>query len=91
MTLSPTSTQGPASIPTSKMNEARDVKLTNSELTLLIEALDASCGRKRKRLANRSVEPTSGAHDQLVRLERLLDYLTNIRYGNEGLTTFRKE
>jgi hypothetical protein len=73
------------------MNEARQVALTNSELTLLIEALDASCARKRKRLASRSVEPTSGAHDQLVRLERLLDYLTNIRYGNEGgLTKDRK-
>jgi hypothetical protein len=74
------------------MNEARDVKLTNGELTLLIEALDASCARKRKRLASRSVEPTSGAHDQLGRLERLLDYLTNIRYGNEGgLTKIHKE
>jgi len=73
------------------VNEARQVPLTNSELTLVIEALDVSCARKRKRLAARSSPPTSGAHDQLVRLERLLEYLTNIRYGNEGLTTFRKE
>ena len=74
------------------MNEARNIPLTNSELTLLIEVLDASCARKRKALASRSSPPTSGAHDQIVRMERLLEYLTKIRYGNEGdLTTFRKE
>jgi hypothetical protein len=73
------------------MNEARQVALTNSELTLIIEALDASCARKRKTLASRSSQHTRGFHEQLVRLERLLEYLTNIRYGNEGLTTFRKE
>ena len=74
------------------MNEARQVALTNGELTLLIEALDASCARKRKALASRSSPPTSGAHDQIVRMERLLEYLTKIRYGNEGgLTTVSKE
>lgn len=74
------------------MNEARKVPLTNGELTLLIEALDASCARKRKALAGRSSPPTSGANDQIARMERLLEYLTKIRYGNEGgLTTFSKE